>query len=115
MTASAILARAEAAGLTVEAAGDRLWLSAPERPSDALLHELAGAKAELLALLQVNAHRTTQAEPSAHRQVTPERAMLDQAQRELLAGLITASRIPTSNNRAAEGKVAAPTGATEDA
>jgi hypothetical protein len=51
MTAAAILARAEAAGVIIEADGDRLRLMAPAPPPTALLHDLAGVKAEILDLL----------------------------------------------------------------
>ncbi len=93
MTAAAILARAEAAGLAVEADGDRLRLIAAARPADALLHELAGAKAELLALLEARAEEAAdyaarQAEPLLPPVGTPERTRLDEAQRKMLAGLM---------------------------
>jgi hypothetical protein len=52
MTAAAILARAHAAGVTVEADGGRLRLTAPIPAPTGLMHDLAGAKAELLALLK---------------------------------------------------------------
>ena len=52
MTAAAILARARAAGVTVEADGGRLRLTAHSPAPTALMHDLAGAKAELLALLE---------------------------------------------------------------
>jgi hypothetical protein len=52
MTAAhVILARAEAAGVTVEADGDRLRLRAAVPPPPTLLHDMAGAKADLLDLL----------------------------------------------------------------
>ncbi len=99
MIAAAILARAEAAGLAVEADGDLLRLIAAARPGDALLHELAGAKAELLALLEARAeeaadHAARQAEPLLPPVGTPARSRLDQAQREMVAGLMAASRPP---------------------
>ena len=51
MTAAAILARAEAAGVSVMADGDMLRLMALTPPPLALLHDLAGVKAEILDLL----------------------------------------------------------------
>jgi hypothetical protein len=93
MTAAAILARAEAAGVTIEAAGDRLRLVATAPPQPALLHDLAGAKAELLALLERRADEAAerdaiQAETPLSPPGTPERERLDDAQRVTLAGLM---------------------------
>jgi hypothetical protein len=52
MTAiQALLARAKAAGITLRAEGNQLRLSAPAPPDPSLLHDLAAAKPELLALL----------------------------------------------------------------
>ena len=80
MNAAVILARAKAAGLTVSVAGDRLRLTAAARPADYLLHELAGAKPELMALLA------------------------DDSQREMLAGSITTSRWPSAEIQSSSRK-----------
>lgn len=53
MTAAAALARAQAAGLTLTAEGDRLRWRGPRPPSD-LLADLRAHKAELLVLLGAN-------------------------------------------------------------
>lgn len=92
MNAAAILARAEAAGVTVKAAGDRLRLVATAPPPPALLHDLAGAKAELLALLERRADEAVerdaiQAEPPLPLPGTSGRERLDEAHRATLAGL----------------------------
>jgi hypothetical protein len=98
MTAAAILARAEAAGMTVQAAGDRLRLTAHAPPPPGLLHDLAGAKAALLALLERRAddaaeRAAIQAEPALPPLGSKERERPDQAQRAMLAGLLaTADR-----------------------
>ncbi len=94
MNAAAILARAKSAGVRLEVAGDRLRLTAAAPPPPALLHEVAGAKAELLALLEGRAdeaeERTAiQNEPSLPAQGTPERDRVDAAQSETLAGLLS--------------------------
>ncbi len=97
MTAAALLARAEAAGVRVEAAGDRLRLTAPRPPPPALLHDLAGAKAELLALLQAKAdaaaeRAAVEAEPLLPARGTPERERLDREHKATVAGLLAAAR-----------------------
>jgi hypothetical protein len=51
LTAAAILSRNEASGVSVEPVGDRLRLAAAISRRLALLHDLAGAKADLLHLL----------------------------------------------------------------
>ncbi len=56
MTAAAVLARARAAGLVVEAAGGNLRLRAAAEPPAAILADLRQNKAEVLALLAVAAN-----------------------------------------------------------
>jgi hypothetical protein len=91
---AALLARAEAAGVRVEAEGDRLMLTAIMPPPAALLHDMAGAKAEVLALLERSADEaaeraTIQAEPSLPPLGTPERKRIESDHRAMLAGLLT--------------------------
>ena len=95
MNAVAILAIAEAAGVRVEAAGDRLRLMAATPPPPALLHALSGAKIELLLLLERRADEAAereaiQAEPLLPKAGTPERERLDRLQRATIAGLLSA-------------------------
>ncbi len=97
MTAAAILARAEAAGVRVEAVGERLRLTAPSPPPPALLHDLAGAKAELLAVLQAKADEegeraAIKAEPQLPARGTPQRERLDREHKATVAGLLAAAR-----------------------
>ncbi len=87
---AALLARAEAAGLTLEAQGDRLRLVAAAPPPLALLHDLAGAKAELLDLLAERA--AIQAEPPLPPLGTPDRDRLENAHRATVAGLLAVAR-----------------------
>ena len=99
VTAATILARAEAAGVTVEASGDRLRLASNAPPPAALLHDLAGAKAELLALLERRADEAAereaiQAEPLLPPVGTAARERRDAAQQIMVAGLLIASRRP---------------------
>ena len=96
MTAAVILARAESAGVTLQAAGDRLLLSAPAPPPLALLRDLACVKADLLDLLQCRADEAAereaiQAEPALPPPGSPERARLDREQAAMLAGLMAAA------------------------
>ncbi len=97
MTAAAILARAKAAGLTVEADGDRLRLVASAPPPPALLHDLAGAKAELLALLERRADAAAeraaiQAEPRLPAPDTAERERLERRHAATVIGLRQAAQ-----------------------
>ena len=97
MNAAAILARAEEAGATVQAAGDRLRLISAAPLPPALLHDLAGVKAELLALLDRRADEAAeraaiQAEPILPPPGTTERAALDAARRNYNAGLMAAAK-----------------------
>jgi hypothetical protein len=89
MTAAAILARAVAAGVTVQADGGSLRLVAAAPPSPDLLHDLAGAKTEVLDLLAERA--AIIAEPRLPPVGTPERSRLEGAQRATVAGLLAAS------------------------
>ena len=97
MTAATLLAGAEATGVHVQAAGDRLRLTSPRPPPPALLHDLAGAKAELLALLQARADEAgeraaIEAEPLLPARGTPERERLDGEHKATVAGLLAAAR-----------------------
>ena len=97
MTAAVILARAESAGVTLQAAGDRLLLSAPAPPPLALLRDLACVKADLLDLLQCRADEAAereaiQAEPALPPPGSKERIGLEIKQRAVVAGLIAAAR-----------------------
>jgi hypothetical protein len=99
MIAAAILARAEAAGMTVQADGERLMLTAAAPPPTALLHDLAGAKAEILALLECRADEAAeraaiQAEAPLPPLGTPERERIEQTHRATVAGLLAASLYP---------------------
>ncbi len=86
MTAAGILAHASAAGVTMEADGDRLRLVAAAPPPLALLHDLAGAKGEILDLL---AERSAIAnEPPLQPLGTAERERLDRKQAVMVAGLL---------------------------
>ena len=96
MTATAILARAEAAGMTLHADAGRLRMTAPALPPLALLHDLAGAKADLLDLLERRADEAAereaiQAESALPPSGSPGRARLDRGQAAMLAGLMTAA------------------------
>jgi hypothetical protein len=98
MTAAALLARAEAAGVRLEAAGDRLRLVSAKSPPPALLHDLAGAKAELLALLECRADAAAEraailAEPPMPPRGTPARERMDREQAAIVAGLLNAAAI----------------------
>jgi len=64
MNAAMLLARAKAAGVTVNADGNRLRLTSTTPAPTALMHDLAGAKAELLALLECQSE--TPAECTTH-------------------------------------------------
>ena len=97
MTAAVILARAESAGVTLQAAGDRLLLSAPAPPPLALLRDLACVKADLLDLLQCRADEAAereaiQGEPELPPRGSKERIGLEIKQRAVVAGLIAAAR-----------------------
>jgi len=97
VTAAVILARAESAGVTLQAAGDRLLLSAPAPPPLALLRDLACVKADLLDLLQCRADEAAereaiQAEPALPPPGSKERIGLEIKQRAVVAGLIAAAR-----------------------
>ena len=99
MNATAILATAEAAGVRVEAAGDRLRLIAAKPPPPGLLHDLAGAKGEVLVLLERRADEATeraaiQAEPALPPPGTPERERVERTHRATLAGLLAAAIAP---------------------
>jgi len=90
--AAAALARAEAAGVLVKAEGDRLRLVASAPPPPALLHDLAGAKVELLALLERRADEAAEREAIQNELPlppigTPERERMEATQRKMLAGL----------------------------
>jgi hypothetical protein len=103
MTAAAILARAEAAGVMVRLAGDRLALVAATPPPPALLHDLAGAKVELLALLECRADEAAeraaiQAEPPLPAIGTAERERLETKQRLMLAGLRAVAKPKAQTN-----------------
>ena len=103
MNAAAILARVERAGVTVEAKGDRLRLVASAPPPPALLRDLAGAKAELLALLERRADEAAeraaiQAEPPLPAIGTPERDRLETEQRLMLAGLRAVAKSKAQTN-----------------
>jgi hypothetical protein len=92
MTAAALLARVEGAGVTVEADGDRLRITASAPPPPALLHELGGLKAELLALLERHADEAAereaiQGEPALPLVGTVARERLEAGERLTLAGL----------------------------
>jgi hypothetical protein len=107
MTAAALLARAEAAGVRLEAAGDRLRLLAAKPPPPALLHDLAGAKGELLALLECRADEAAEraailAEPPMPPPGTPERERLDREQTAWLAGLRKAAAIRPHRSQSRE-------------
>jgi hypothetical protein len=98
MTAAAILARAEAAGISVAIDGDRLRLTAPAPACTVLMHALAGAKAELLALLECRADEAAErgailAEPPMPLPGTPERVRMDCEQAAIVAGLLKAAAI----------------------
>ncbi len=99
MTTAALLARAEAAGLTVDADGDRLRLRAAAPPPPALLHDLAGRKADLLALLERRADEAAeraaiQGEPELPPIGSPEWQRAEAMQRTMAAGLLIAARRP---------------------
>ena len=103
MTTAALLTRAEAAGVRVEAAGNRLRLTAPSPPPPALLHDLAGAKLELLLMLQAKADEAAeraaiQAEPLLPPRGSRERERLDRDQKATLAGLLSAAK-PTPQSK----------------
>ncbi len=89
MNAVAVLARADAAGVTVEADGDRLRLVAAAAPPMALLHDLAGAKADILDLLAERA--AIEHEPPIPPPGGPEREWLDRRQRVMVAGFLMAA------------------------
>jgi hypothetical protein len=98
MRAADLLARAEMAGVTLQAAGTRLLLASNTPPPMALLHELAGAKPELLELLQARAEQASEsaailAEPLLPTPGTPERAKLDLAHAAMVAGLLAAAAV----------------------
>jgi hypothetical protein len=87
-----MLARAEAGGLTLDADGDRLRITASAPPPPALLHELGGLKAELLALLERRADEAAerdaiQGEPALPLVGTVARERLEAGERLTLAGL----------------------------
>ncbi len=109
MTAAAILAHAEAAGVRVEVAGDRLRLIAAAPPTPNLLHELAGAKAEVLALLECRADEAAEraairAEGNLPPPGTAERDRLDRTQGDMLTGLrAVAARGPNEQWRHRHG------------
>jgi len=97
MTATAILARAEAAGMTLHADAGRLRMTAPALPPLALLHLIGGAKADLLDLLQCRADEAAereaiQAEPELPPPGTAERMRMDAAHGCMVAGLLQAAR-----------------------
>lgn len=92
----ALLTRAEAAGTALAAAGDRLRMRAQAPPDPALLHALAGAKTELLALLRGDPDALAErlaimAEPRSPALGTPERWRLDRAHKQMVAGLMRAA------------------------
>jgi len=98
MTAAAILARAAAAGVSVAIDGDRLRLTAPAPACTVLMHALAGAKAEVMALLECRADEAAEraailAEPPMPPPGTPERERMDREQAAWLAGLRKAAAI----------------------
>ena len=97
MTATAILARAEAAGMTLHADAGRLRMTAPALPPLALLHLIGGAKADLLDLLQCRADEAAEREAIQAESALPppgskERIGLEIKQRAVVAGLIAAAR-----------------------
>jgi len=97
MTAAAILARAEAAGVSVTIDGDRLRLTAPAPACTVLMHDLAGAKAEVMALLAARAAEAAaeraaiQAEPRMPPPGTQERTRMDRENAAMVAGLLKAA------------------------
>jgi hypothetical protein len=94
MTAAAILARAAAAGVSVTIDGDRLRLTAPDPACTVLMHDLAGAKAEVIALLTVRAADAA-AERAGPRMPPP--ATLERENPALVRGLLGVAAIrPTA-------------------
>ncbi len=70
MDAVTLIERARAAGLTVRADGDRLIVHGP-KAAEALVHELAAHKAEVLRLLAPPADAD---DDNAHLDLRPDRA-----------------------------------------
>ncbi|MGH7120241.1 MAG: hypothetical protein ACREFP_14845 [Acetobacteraceae bacterium] len=91
--ARAALAAAEAAGVRVEARGDKLRLTAPAPPPPEVLHALAELKPELLVLLRGEPDLAALVEDTAarahaatHPDLTPEEAAIEAEERAAIQG-----------------------------
>ena len=82
MNAAMLLAKAKAAGVTVEADGNRLRLTSATPPPIALMHDLAGAKAELLALLECQGDEAAECSAWKERTTPTAQHVLARDQRE---------------------------------
>ena len=99
-SAAAVLARAQAAGLVIEADGDRLRLRGPEPPAD-LLAELRGCKAKVLALLAAPANDPSPA-PAPAPAPAPPAGMLPTIEHVMEALAATPGQRITDPARAAD-------------